>query len=163
MRCCHEDNATEGRRSAEQGDNGAFLLDPLREKSRAEGSSQLYGTERDIHEDSREVVEPERPYDQRAERGNAARGDTDGEQQGEPEVGLRVRERLLQMVMPPLPRGDAHLVHSQPLQRDQLVVIVQELGFGGRIGHVSPHDEAKPDGNDAEENEDNLEVGWRCQ
>ena len=63
------------------------------------------------------------------------------------------------MVKSPLSRHDAHLVVPQPLYGNDLVVITEELGFGGRVGHPEEYDDGDDDGDDAEEEKDCSRTG----
>lgn len=61
------------------------------------------------------------------------------------------------MVPSPPTRHDAGLIHSKSLDRDEFVMLAEELGLGRRVGHVRKQDEREQDCSNAEEDEDGLE------
>lgn len=85
----------------------------------------MNGTEWHVEENGRELAEAEALNDERSERRNATTWDTDRRQHAKPKPCLRIQECLQNMIPLPHTRCDSH----------QLLVIVQELGFHGRVGH----------------------------
>ncbi|KAI6768664.1 hypothetical protein HG531_010853 [Fusarium graminearum] len=66
----------------------------------------------------------------RTESRNAIGGDRDAEDHGDPVPCLEVLQCLDDMGSPPLARHDAHLVVAKAFDRNDLVFISEELGFG---------------------------------
>lgn len=82
----------------------------------------------------------------------------DAEDEREPKPGLVVSKRLPKVIPSPLARHDAGLVHPQSLDGDELVVLGQKLGLGGRVGHVFEQDDRKNNGDGSKEDEYCLQV-----
>lgn len=82
----------------------------------------------------------------------------DGKDEGKPAPSLDIQYALLEMIPAPLAGHDTLLVHSETLNCDELIVVVEELGFDGRIGHEEEHDNGEDHSDDTEEDEDDLSI-----
>lgn len=82
----------------------------------------------------------------------------DGKDEGKPAPRLDVQHALLEMIPAPLAGHDTLLVHAKTLNGDKLIMVVEELGFDGGIGHVEEHDDGEDHSDDTEEDEDDLPI-----
>jgi hypothetical protein len=58
------------------------------------------------------------------------------EDKREPEPSLQISDGLPEMIPPPLTRHDASLIHPQPFNGDEFVVLIEKFGLSWRVGHI---------------------------
>ena len=126
------------------------------QESTSDGGHQLDEAKGDVKENGSKRVEAERLHDQRTKRRYAAGGNTDGEQESGPAPSLWVEDGFLCVIPSPFAGEDAHLVHAKSLDRDELVVVVEELGLDGGVGHEDEHDEREGHGDNTKEQKYDL-------
>ena len=94
--------------------------------------------------------------DQRSECSDTATRNADSRQHGKPKPSLGIHEGLQYVIPLPDAGCDTHLIHTQTLDRNQLLVIIQELCFDGGVRHEEPNEDRHDNCEQATKEEDDL-------
>lgn len=101
-----------------------------------------------------ESVEAETRDDKRTKAGQTAVWKLREDNKGKNQPGLDVLDGMPHLVVLPLVALDSHHVLSHSLDGHDLLLVGQELGLVGRLGHEEEPQEADDDGEEAEHEED---------